>query len=198
MRTARAAAFAAAFCFAAAAMADSWPNATIQAAASENGDFVVRMTPGESIGDTHGFAGAPKGRFASAQWFRFRDGHYEPLQRTTLVNPVGPLQLAVANDGTLVTLDNWHNVGFGYVVVIYGPDGQLRRRYRLDDLYAAAAVEKLDRSVSSIWWRCVGDAVHVARPGTLRVDDTLGGRFTFQLTSGEYRYEAGAGNCKRR
>ena len=43
----------------------------------------------------------------------------------------------MANDGTLVTLDNWHNVGYGDIVVIYAPDGRARKRYRLADLYPA-------------------------------------------------------------
>jgi hypothetical protein len=156
------------------------------------------VTPGTSIGDTYGFAGAPRGNFASAQSFRYRDDRYELYQTTKLLNPVAPIHLAVTNDGTIVTLDNWHNVGFGDVVAIYAPDGKLRRRYSLRDLYSTARIEKIDRSVSSIWWRCVDADPFVDRDNTLRVDDTLGGRFIFQLTTGGYTYEAGAGKCTGR
>ena len=111
-----------------AAIADSWPGATVKAVVSENGQTVVRVIPGASIGDTYGFSGAPKGKFATAQWFRFRDNRYELYQTVQLVNPVAPIHVAVANDGTVITLDNWHNVGFGDVVVIYAPDGKLRKK----------------------------------------------------------------------
>lgn len=179
-----------------AAVADDWPGATVKAVASQDGATVVRMIPGTSIGDTYGFAGAPKGAFASAQWFRFRDNRYELYQAARLVNPVAPIHVAVANDGTLITLDNWHNVGFGDVVAIYAPDGKPRKKYRLEDLYPAAALDTIQRSVSSIWWRCVGIDPRVERDGTLQVHDTLGGRFTFHLGNGAYTYEAGAGACR--
>lgn len=177
--------------------ADSWPGATVKAVASDNGEIVVRIIPGNSIGDTYGFAGAPKGRFASAQWFRYRDNRYELYQSIDLLNPVAPIQAAVANDGTLITLDNWHNVGFGAVVAIYAPDGKLRRSYRLADLYPPATIEKIDRSVSSIWWRCGKGEPSISPANVLRIDDALGGRFAFRLQNGEYTYEAGAGECKR-
>ena len=180
------------------ALADSWRSATPKAVVSEDGRIVVRVTPGTSIGDTYGFAGAPKGQFASAPWFRYRDKRYELYQTAQLLNPVAPIHVAVTNDGTVVTLDNWHNVGFGDVVAIYAPDGKLRKKYSLRDLYSMTTIEKIDRSVSSIWWRCVGLDPFVDRDNTLEIDDTLGGRFTFQLTSGKYTYEVGVGQCKRR
>lgn len=178
------------------AIADSWPGATVRAVLSENAQIVVRVIPGTSIGDTYGFAGAPKGKFASAQWFRFREDRYELYQTVQLVNPVAPIHIAVANDGTVVTLDNWHNVGYGDVVVIYAPNGELRKRYRLEDLYSKAAIDKIQRSVSSIWWRCLRDVPRILPNGTLQIDDTLGGRFTFHLGHGTHTYEAGVGGCK--
>lgn len=95
------------------AIADDWPGPTVKAVVSGSGETVVRMIPGASVGDTYGFAGAAKGKFASAQWFRFRENRYELYQTIQLVNPVAPIHVAVANDGTLITLDNWHNDGFG-------------------------------------------------------------------------------------
>jgi hypothetical protein len=180
------------------AWADSWAAATAKAVTSESGDIVVRIAPGTSVGDTFGFAGAQKGEYASAQWFRYRDNRYELYQTAVMLNPIAPVQAAVANDGTLIALDNWHNVGIGDVVVIYGPDGKPRRKYGLRDLYPVATIEKIDRSVSSIWWRCMRGELSIDR-GTLQVDDTLGGRFTFQLANGTQTYDAGAGaaECKR-
>jgi hypothetical protein len=179
-----------------AALADSWPSATVKAVVSENGGTIVRVIPGTSIGDTYGFAGARKGKFAAAQWFRFRGNRYELYQTIQLVHPVAPIHAAVANDGTLITLDNWHNVGFGDVVAIYAPDGKLRKKYRLADLYSTEVIEKIKRSVSSIWWRCLRSDLHIHRNNTLQVDDTLGGRFTFHLENGAHIYEAGVGECR--
>lgn len=179
-----------------AAIADSWKSATVKAVVSENGTTIVRVIPGASIGDTYGFAGAAKGKFASAQWFRFRENRYEPYQTMQLINPVAPINVAVANDGTVITLDNWHNVGYGDVVAIYAPNGKLRKKYRLDDLYTEAVIKKIKRSVSSIWWRCVTDHLYIEGNDTLEIDDTLGGRFRFQLKDGAYTYEAGVGECK--
>jgi hypothetical protein len=176
-------------------IADSWPAATVKAVVSTDGGTIVRVTPGDSIGDTYGFAGAPKGEFASSQWFRFRANRYEVYQTARLLNPVAPIHVAVANDGTVITLDNWHNVGFGYVVAIYSPDGSVRTRYRLEDLYAPSEIEKIKRSVSSRWWHCAkGDPV-IERNGTLQVDAALGGRFTFQLETGAYTFEPAGKGC---
>jgi hypothetical protein len=177
--------------------ADSWASATAKAIASDSGEFLVRVTPGNSIGDTIGFAGSPKGKYASAEWFRYRGDRYELFQTAELVNPVAPIQFAVANDGTLVTLDNWHNVGYGDVVVIYGSDARMRRRYRLPDLFSKATIEKIDQSVSSIWWRCIDRQPSIAPKNTLQVDDRLGGRFTFRLDTGQYTHEPGIGACRK-
>ncbi len=40
------------------ATADSWPSAVIEEVFSESREVFVRVIPGESIGDTFGFAGA--------------------------------------------------------------------------------------------------------------------------------------------
>jgi hypothetical protein len=68
-------------------------------------------------------------------------------------------------------------------------------KYRLTDLYSTARIEKIGRSVSSIWWRCLRAEPNVERNITLQVDDTLGGRFTFHLEDGAHTYEAGVGGC---
>ncbi len=42
--------------------ADDWPAAAGQNVFSENGRYFVRIVPGQSVGDSVGFAGAPKGQ----------------------------------------------------------------------------------------------------------------------------------------
>jgi hypothetical protein len=49
--------------------ADSWPAAQIKEVFSASRDWFVRVTPGASIGETVGFAGAPKGSYAHAEFY---------------------------------------------------------------------------------------------------------------------------------
>ena len=50
----------------ASAWADDWPGPTVFTVFSESGRHFVRFVPGESIGDTVGFASAPRGRYVTA------------------------------------------------------------------------------------------------------------------------------------
>jgi len=50
--------------------ADSWPGPTIKEVFSESREYFVRVLPGESLGDTSGFAGQKKGRYATAEFYR--------------------------------------------------------------------------------------------------------------------------------
>ena len=87
-----------------------------------------------------------------------------------LTNDVAPVTVLVADGARyLVTLDNWHSMGWGDdAVAIYGPEGALIRRYALSDLLPAEYVEALPMSVSSIHWR--GGARIVDRDQELRID----------------------------
>jgi hypothetical protein len=44
--------------------ADDWPGPRVATVFSEDGHRFVRVTPGNRLGDTHGFAGAAKGAAA--------------------------------------------------------------------------------------------------------------------------------------
>jgi hypothetical protein len=58
----------------------------------------------------------------------------------------------VSDAGDLVTLDNWHNVGYGAVLALYRENGSLVRAYRLSDFFRKAEVDLFPSSMSSIWW----------------------------------------------
>lgn len=136
-----------------AARADDWPAPVVREVFSTSRDHFVRVTPGTSVGDLRGFAGANKGPYAVAEFFRRdSDGGYRPTARTTLLNPVAPVEFMVANDGRLVTLDNWHNKGYGTAVAIYGADGKVVKAYTLADIFSAEEIEAFPHSVSSIHW----------------------------------------------
>ncbi len=179
------------------ATADSWSEPTVQGRASRNGDYVVRIVPGKSVGDVLGFAGAAKGAYAQAEWYRHTGGTYQKTGVVTLLNPVAPTQFHVSDNGTLVTLDEWHNIGTGNVVVIYAPSGVLLKRYRLSDLYPADTIKKFPTTVSSIHWRCQGSD-YVSGATVFGVSDTRGGFLSFDLGSGEAHYRPDAGLCAAR
>jgi hypothetical protein len=182
------------------AFADDWPGPRAFVVFSESARYFVRFIPGESIGDTVGFAGAPKGKYATAFLYALQaDRGYRLEHEITLTNPVLPLGALVANDGAFVTFDNWHNVGFGKDAAIYAPTGQLVRSWELTDLYAKEKLEAIPRSVSSRYWRCA--PLHFVEPmeKSVYVPEALGGYFVFTLPAGRVAYTAGTRKeCKPR
>jgi hypothetical protein len=134
--------------------ADSWPNPQVKEAFSASRDWFVRVTPGSNVGETVGFAGAPKGKQAAAEFYlRAPDRSYRLSKEITLENPVAPVLFLVTDRGYLVTLDNWHNMGYGKSVASYAPDGRTVMALELKDIFPAADIETSRTSVSSIWWR---------------------------------------------
>jgi hypothetical protein len=178
-------------------LADDWPAATVQNVFSDNGRYFVRILPGQSIGDSVGFSGAPKGRYAQAELYARRANRsYELVSDTVLENPVSPTDALVTNSGYLVTFDNWHNMGYGKAVAIYGPTGQLINAYALEQLYSADRLGKIPRSVSSRWWRCAPHGyVDPDKQTEIYVFEHFGGTFTFKVESGAFSYHPGQAKC---
>lgn len=185
------------FCFVVvAARADSWVSAKVQARASANGLYVVRVIPGTSKGDVFGFEGEPKGRNATAESHKFNGTSYVKVAAATLMNPVAPVDIVVTNDGTLVALDNWHNLGHGAVLVIYTPSGAITKQYTLPDLYSKSDLARIQTSTSSIHWRCNGISTSIESRNALWIDDSLGGRFVLKLNTGVFEYQQKGGGCR--
>jgi len=80
------------------------------------------------------------------------DRSYRLEREIELANPVAPVDFFVSNAGELVTLDNWHNVGYGVVLAVYHSDGKIVKAYRLSELFLKSEVDSFTHSVSSIWW----------------------------------------------
>ena len=134
--------------------ADDWPGPIVREVFSESRDWFVRVVPGTSVGNTFGFAGAAKGLYAKAEFYRRQaDRSYRLVSERTLANPVAPVAFLVTDRGYLATLDNWHNMGYGKIAAFYSLKGDLVQSFELKDLFSAAEIEKFDHSVSSIWWR---------------------------------------------
>ena len=180
------------------ALSDSWPAAAVLGKASANGQYVVRVNPGKSMGDVSGYAGLPKGPYATAQWHRFDGKSYVKVADQTLTNPIAPVDIEVTNRGLLVTLDNWHNLGIGYAVAIYGSHGDLVKKYTLKDLYSASDLKRIQVTTSSVHWRCEGLSSFLESETELWVEDSLGGRFVFNLETGAFEYQRDGGTCQKR
>ena len=171
------------------AQGDDWPAAVVREVFSPSRAYFVRVLPGKSFGDTVGFSGAAKGPFATAEFYRLeKDRSYRLAATAPLLNPVAPAEFYVTDNGSLITLDNWHNIGYGKVVAFYTPEGKPIRVYELSDLFTKSEIEGFGHSVSSIQWRKFSGA-HV-RPGgdtfNVTVNDK-GSSFVFEL-SGAYQY----------
>ena len=134
--------------------ADDWPAATIKEVFSESREWFVRVVPGKSLGDTFGFAGSPQGPYARAEFYRLAaDRSYRLTTEITLDNPIAPVKFLVTDRGYLVTFDNWHNLGYGRVLVSYAPTGRRVASYALKDLFSTAEIAAFSHSTSSIHWR---------------------------------------------
>jgi hypothetical protein len=134
-------------------LADDWPSPQTREVFSKGRDHFVRVIPGESWGDSNGFAGSPKGPYAKAIFYhRQNDGSYGLGATVTLLNPVAPVDFFVTDQGYLITLDNWHNMGYGKVLALYGADGAPIKSYDLSDLFSEEEISQFEHSASSIWW----------------------------------------------
>lgn len=79
-------------------------------------------------------------------------GRIDLTQTVELLNPVAPAEFFVSNEGRLATIDNWHNRGYGSVIAIYNPQGNLVKAYALADLFSPAEIGAFPHSVSSAHW----------------------------------------------
>ena len=170
------------------ARADSWPGPVTKEAFSASREYFVRVIPGESLGDTYGFIGMKKGRYASAEFYRrAEDRSYRLVAEASLLNPIAPVELFVSNEGHLAAVDNWHNIGYGKVLAIYDARGQVIRAYELKDLFREREINAFRRSESSIYWR--NGPMYVREDQTtLLVTVKSGADFLFGLQTGQYKY----------
>lgn len=173
------------------ARADDWAAPRTMNVFSKSGHYFARIVPGNSIGDTFGFAGEKKGKPATAELFaRQPDRSYKLVADVALLNPVAPVDALVSDNGYLVTFDNWHNLGYGKVVVVYGRDGKVVRAYELAELYGAERVAKIPHSVSSRHWRCAPLYLNPDQRSAYTAE-VLGGEFVLELATGALRYVTG-------
>jgi hypothetical protein len=131
------------------AFADRWVSPKTQKYYSSNKVFYFKVIPKEedtpsrllsySIGELY-----ERGRF----WI--------PHQKWSirLTNDVSPVSAVVSDNGKyVVTFDNWHEMGYGEdVVAIYGSEGNLVKKFKLEDILSKEEIKNIPHSVSSRWW----------------------------------------------
>jgi len=182
------------------AQADDWPSPVIREVFSQSRAYFVGVIPGNNLGDTFGFSGAAKGPYATAEFYQLeKDRSYRLAATALLLNPVAPVDFFVTNTGHLITLDNWHNTGYGKVVVFYTPLGKTIRAYELSDLFTKDEIDGFGHSESSIQWHKTSGTY--IRPGGDTLNITIndeGAGLIFEL-NGAYQYcETRAGNFQCR
>jgi len=129
---------------AASAAADSWAAPQEEDYYAANDAYYLHVVPGAGVLHARGtLVHVLIGDDVEEVWSR------------ELENPTAPVEVLVARDGRyVVTSDDWGQVGYGpNVVVIYGPGGELVRKFALEDLLTEAEVAAVPGSVSSRWWR---------------------------------------------
>src|SRR5262245_61215630 len=172
---------------------DDWPGPVTLTRFSDGGEFFVRISPGTSVGDTFGFASGTKGRYARARFYALQpDQSYRLIREAALLNPVAPVDAVVSRRGDLITLDNWHNIGYGKVLAVYDSSGRNVIHYELEQLYPVERIKRLRESVSSRYWRCA--PVHFVDPvdqTELYIREALGGYFVLRIDTGAITYHAG-------
>jgi hypothetical protein len=180
-----------------AARADQWISPTESGAISLDGRVIVRVVPGESWGEVEGFKGAPTGKHAMARFYRLDEAGaaFVQYREQELLNPVRPVAFAVADDGTLATIDNWHNAGYGPVLVVYAPSGEIVKSYELKDLYSEEQIRQFPMSVSSIWWRCWPVTPVIEPNGSFAFVDRLSQRVAVDLATGAVTFEPAPAPC---
>lgn len=152
---------AALFLYASVAKSDKWPLPSVKFPVSSDGQYLAKIKPGTSVGDTVGFSGFAKGAFATAIIYKYDFGSdsYQKVSDFSLKNPVAPMDVLISRYGRVVTIDNWHNLGYGKVLVIYDVTGKVLVEKELSDFYSVDKLEKIPQTVSSKWWRCYSPAL---------------------------------------
>lgn len=65
-----------------------------------------------------------------------------------------PMEVRLSDDGHVVTLDTYANLGYAHSIVVYGKEGQVLGDYALEQILSRSDIANhVDKTVSSRWWR---------------------------------------------
>jgi len=80
-----------------------------------------------------------------------------------------PHQALLSQQGRLVTLNEYGELGYKNAVAIYSQTGVLVKTYQLEEFLPASDTEKIQTSVSSRWWNKDAKYYFVDNPGRFYV-----------------------------
>lgn len=139
------------------AFGDSWAPPQETETSSPDGGYVLVVTPRvtsffEGLRTIGGMGGDQPSR---GTLYRLEGAKRVLVWQAMLTNPWAPVDVLVADGGQhVVTLDNWHSLGYGdNVVAVHGPDGALVAKRSLAELIGEENLPRIQASVSSLWWR---------------------------------------------
>jgi tetratricopeptide (TPR) repeat protein len=130
-------------------VADDWLSPEPKELKSPNGLYSLRIQLGSSKGEAIFLGSNNKEKYAKAI-------SIDPEGRTRtfqLINPISPVDAVLLDDGTLVTFDNWHHMGYSAAIACYSAQGSLKWSHSLEDLFSKQVLERIPRTISSRWWR---------------------------------------------
>lgn len=112
--------------------------------------FEDKIAGKEKAGQREQGAGAPRATLER----RDSDGKWTGIWSRALVNDVAPVSALISGDGHyVVTLDNWHSIGWGDdAIVIYDVRQGSERRFSVEKLLGKSYFRALPHSVSSVRW----------------------------------------------
>lgn len=141
---------------------------------STNGRLVFSVTPNSVLTDA-----------CTGELYALHSGRLKLLWRHPLANRIAPENVLVANDGTIVTLDNWESIGTGdTVVVVYAPDGKKRFHFRLEQILSRQELDAVQTTTSSRWWRNAAQGEHIDESGRRVIIATMAGQRAISLGTG--------------
>lgn len=147
--------------------ADSWEGPEKKNYTSENGEYILTVSPTEIPEKYSSWLKAKpkkKMKFSAADTTivhcnatlrRVIDNDTIEIWNKKLINRIAPMSVIVANDGeSIVTFDNWASMGYGVdVMVCYDKNGNLTHRFSLENISPFPINDYLF-TISSIWWCC--------------------------------------------
>lgn len=168
------------------ARADSWAPPRVQVVASESGEQLVRVEP----------ARGGKGTARAVRYVHDARGQdYVQAAAYALPHGIAPLDVLLADDGTLVALDEWARVGRGIALTVHDARGKPLHRYTLVELLGEKAAAAAPGSVSSTWWRC-GQPMLMSGGQSVRMTTYDEGELRVDLRDGSVDYRPGQGRCQ--
>jgi hypothetical protein len=108
--------------------------------------------------------------------------------KAALVNDRMPHQALLSQQGRLVTLNEYGELGYKNAVAIYSQTGVLVKTYQLEDFLPASDTEKIQTSVSSRWWNKDAKYYFVDNPGRFYIVLPWGKVAEFYLDTERHKY----------